>query len=108
MRKSMLICALWALAAAGMAASSATAAVFKGNISDSMCGLKHGMPGGAKACTIACVKEGAKYVLADPTQGKVYRLSDQKQASRFPGQDVTVTGSLKGDTIEVSSIKPAK
>ena len=39
---------------------------FVGNISDSMCGLKHMMPGKSdKDCTLECVKAGSKYVLAD-------------------------------------------
>jgi Protein of unknown function (DUF5818) len=107
MRRGVLV-VLLALATSGLAASAAGAAVFTGNIGDSMCGLKHEMPGGAKKCTLDCIKEGAKYILADPVHGKVYKLSDQKAASRYPGQDVVVEGTLKGDTIMVSSIKPRK
>ena len=85
-----------------------TPRTFVGDISDSMCGLKHMMPGGAKACTEECVKNGSKYVLADQTHQKVYRLSDQDKAKNFAGAKVRVTGTLKDDTIEVSSIKAAK
>jgi uncharacterized protein DUF5818 len=81
---------------------------FTGNISDSMCGLKHMMPGRDKACTEACVKEGSKYVLADSAHQKVYQLSDQTKPKDFAGQKVKVTGSLKGDTISVDSIEAAK
>ena len=81
---------------------------FVGAISDSMCGLKHMMPGGDKACTEECVKGGSKYVLADAAHGKVYQLSDQEKAKPFPGAKVKVTGTLKGDTIEVKSIQPVK
>ncbi len=82
--------------------------VFTGSISDAMCGLKHMMPGGDKACTEACVKEGSKYVLADVAHQKVYQLSDQTKPKDFAGQKVKVTGSLKGDTITVDSIEAAK
>src|SRR5215467_3768625 len=82
----------------------AAAATFTGNIGDSMCGLKHQMQGSPKECTVECVKMGATYVLADEANQKVYQLSDQKQAAKFAGENVTVTGTLKGDTIEVSSI----
>lgn len=104
--------ALWSVLvvlAAGMAmAAPAAQKTFVGNISDSMCGLKHMMPGGDKACTLECVKNGAKFVLADEANKKVYQLSDQDKAKNFAGAKVKVTGTLKGDTIEVSSIAAAK
>ena len=82
---------------------------FVGNISDSMCGLKHMMPGESdKECTLDCVKAGSKYVLADVADGKVYQLSDQKKPAEFAGQRVKVTGTLKGDAINVTAIEPAK
>ena len=82
---------------------------FVGNISDSMCGLKHMMPGKSdKECTLECVKAGSKFVLADLASGKVYELSDQKKPEEFAGQKVKVTGTLKGDTISVAAIEPAK
>ncbi len=82
---------------------------FVGNISDAMCGLKHMMPGkDDKECTLECVKAGSKYVLADVANGKVYQLSDQKKPEEFAGQKVKVTGTLKGDTISVTSIELAQ
>jgi hypothetical protein len=89
--------------------AKAAAKTFVGNISDSMCGLKHMMPGKSdKECTLECVKAGSKYVLADPASGKVYQLSDQKKPEEFAGQKVKVTGTIKGDTINVTAIEPAK
>lgn len=99
------------LVMAGLGFASPKAAgpkTFIGDISDSMCGLKHMMPGGDKACTEECVKGGAKYVLADQAHKKVYQLSDQGKAKDFAGAKVKVTGTVKGDTIEVSSIDAAK
>ena len=82
---------------------------FVGNISDSMCGLTHMMPGKSdKECTQECVKAGSKYVLADLAAKKVYQLSDQTKPEEFAGQKVKVTGTLKGDTIDVTAIEPAK
>jgi hypothetical protein len=78
-----------------------------GEISDSMCGLKHMMPGGAKACTLECVKSGAKLVLADQAAGKVYKLTDQEKSREYAGQTVKVRGTLKGDTITVTSVEAA-
>jgi Protein of unknown function (DUF5818) len=93
----------------GLAAapSAAKQQVFTGEISDSMCGLKHTMPGSPKKCTLECVGMGAQFVLADHAHNKVYKLSDQKTPRQFAGQKVKVTGTLKGDTIEVAKIQPA-
>lgn len=98
------------LLAAGitMASPKSEGKTFVGNISDSMCGLKHMMPGGDKACTLECVKGGGKYVLADPASGKVYELSDQTKPAEYAGQKVEVTGVLKGKVINVDSIKAVK
>lgn len=82
---------------------------FVGYISDAMCGLKHGMAGMSdKECTLACVKMGSKFVLADRVNKKVYQLSDQEKPREFAGEKVKVKGTLHGDTIEVSSIEAAR
>ena len=81
---------------------------FLGNISDSMCGLKHMMPGGDKECTLKCVSGGSKFVLADTAHKKVYQLGDQEKPKEFAGQKVKVTGTLSGDAIQVASIEAAQ
>lgn len=109
MRKVAYLFLTFILTATVTLAAPKPAKTFTGKISDSMCGLKHMMPGGDKACTVACAKEGAKYVLADEEHNKVYQLTDQQTAAKYPGESVRVTGTLKGDdTIAVSSIQPAK
>jgi hypothetical protein len=82
--------------------------VFTGDISDSMCGLKHPMAD-AKRCTLGCVKgfDGTTFVLADHEHEKVYKLSNQGKAKAFAGEKVEVRGTLSGDTIRVISIKAA-
>jgi hypothetical protein len=81
---------------------------YVGEISDSMCGVKHMMPGGAKQCTLECVKRGAKYVLV--TGGKVLDISNQRFADleKNAGDHVRVTGKLTGDSIMISRIVPVK
>jgi hypothetical protein len=109
MRKITFLCIVLVLGA-GWSGLSAPAGskTFVGSISDSMCGLKHMMAGQTdKQCTAECVKAGSKYVLADVAKGKVYQLSDQKKPEEFAGQKVKVTGTLKGDTIQVVAIEPA-
>jgi len=111
MRRISYLCVGLLLAGSLSFAGSAKAATkaFIGNISDSMCGLKHMMPGKSdKECTLECVKAGSKYILADLANGKVYQLSDQKTPEQFAGLKVKVTGTLKGDTISVTAIEPAK
>jgi hypothetical protein len=110
--RRIAICSVVLVLIAGLSfAATARAATktFMGSISDSMCGAKHMMPGQSdKDCTLACVKAGSKYVLAEAGSGKVYQLSDQKKPEQFAGEKVKVTGTLKGDTINVTSIEPAK
>ena len=87
-------------------AKSTTSVV--GYISDSMCGLKHmsGM-GDEQSCTLACVKQGSKFVVADHDHKRLYQLdkTGQEKARDFAGQKVKVTGTLNGKTIRVSSIE---
>lgn len=109
--KKLVYLSLALFLAAGVSMASPQAAekskTFEGSISDKMCGAKHMMEGSAKECTLKCVEGGSKYVLATP-KGKVYDLSDQEKPKEFAGAKVKVTGTLDGDTIQVSSIEPAK
>lgn len=95
--------------AASLSFAAPKGKTYVGNISDEMCGLKHMMPGQSdKDCTLECVKGGSEFVLADPAHNKVYKLSDQDKPREFAGQKVRITGTLKDDTIEVSSIEAAQ
>ena len=90
-----------------------------GRISDSMCKDKHqaGEHDGKKItdaeCTQMCVKKGAKYVFVS-SDGKVYQLANQhsKTIASHAGEEVKLTGEMKGDTITAKKIvapaKPAK
>jgi len=79
-----------------------------GMISDEMCGADHKMMNVKpdSKCVTECLKMGSKYVLL--SGGKVYVLSDQKTPAKFAAQKVTVTGTVDGKNIQVSSIAPAK
>ena len=84
-----------------------------GKIGDSMCKDKHmgGEHDGKKMtdadCTNVCVKKGAKYVFV--SDGKVYQLANQtsKTIASNVGQEVELTGEMKGDTITASRIRAA-
>jgi len=84
---------------------------FSGKVSDSMCGAKHMMAGSEAACTRACVGKGAKYALV--SGDKVYTLDTSDKAAldtldKLAGSNAKVTGTLNGETIQVSSVTAAQ
>ena len=95
-----------------VAALFAADQTWTGSISDSMCGATHkaaaehgGQPMSARDCTLACVKNGAKYVFV--RSGKVYNIDNQDYAGlqEHAGHSVRLTGEMKGDTITVATIE---
>jgi hypothetical protein len=69
------------------------------------------MEGPPPECTRTCVQHGSKYALV--VGDKLYILETSDQAAlavldKQAGKNVTVTGTPKGDTIEVSSVVAAK
>ena len=83
-------------------AFTAMAGEWTGYISDSKCGAK-----GAKDehadCAVKCVKSGASPVFV--TDGNVYKIEDTSKVQDHIGHKVTITGELKGDTVQVESVK---
>jgi hypothetical protein len=106
-----LIVALAIVVPVSASAQKVPEQTWKGKISDSNCKDKHpaGEHEGKKMtdadCTKICVKKGAKYVFV--SDGKVYQIANQnsKQIAAHAGQDVELTGSIKGDTITASELK---
>jgi hypothetical protein len=99
----------------GFAAFSPAATMtMTGMISDSMCGASHakmiaGHPNMTdKACTLGCVKGGAKYVFV--SGGKVYQIANQNLADleKNAGESVSLTGDVSGETITVSKVTMEK
>jgi hypothetical protein len=95
----------------------ATAATFSGEIMDSQCAeggghasmFKKEGTNDAKACTLACVKAGGKFVLFSDSTKKYYTLDNQTKPRAFAGQQVQVSGTLNktNNTIHVTEIKAA-
>ncbi len=79
-----------------------------GEVGDAMCGAKHAAGESAADCTRECVKQGSAYALV--VGDKVYKLKggDAAALDKLAGAKATVTGTVNGDTIEVSSVSPAK
>lgn len=91
-------------------AAAAEKQTLTGMVSDSMCNTQH-MGGTPAECTRSCVGHGAKYTLI--VGDKVYALNTTDKALRGvldqeAGKNVTVTGSVNGVGVDVSSVTPAK
>jgi hypothetical protein len=99
MKKTITTVALMTmgLATLGMAAE------FKGFVEDTACSGKPEMKGDA-ACAQKCIKGGSPAVLVTP-EGKIYKIANQDKIVASAGQNVTVTGKLKGDTLTVESVQ---
>lgn len=103
-----------AIFAMGAFVAVAQAKTYEGEIMDSGCAKsgshaqmekEHNVTSDS-ACTKACVKAGAKYVLF--MNGKAYELDDQTKPADFAGKRVKVNGKMEKDnTIKVDSISPA-
>ena len=102
---------LGTLVLAGAAFAAPKAQSFTGKVSDAMCGAHHMMDGPEADCTRACVSKGSKYALVDGE--KVYILQSSDKAAlasldKLAGAQAKVTGTLTENTIQVSSVAPAK
>jgi len=109
----LILLALSLLAAPGRSAE--TTQTFNGEVTDSICAnsgsheeMMAKMPrmGRDKAtCTKQCAELGAKYVLYDQEDEKLYNLDNQAKVSTFAGQRVRIAGTLEGNNIIVRDIE---
>jgi hypothetical protein len=95
-----------AAAALNLYAAAGHKQTFTGEVGDAMCGRKH-MEGTPAECTRTCVSHGSKYALV--VGEKIYILDTTDKAAlatldQQAGKQATVTGTLDGDTITVSSV----
>lgn len=81
----------------------AMAAEFKGFVEDTSCSTKPAMKADAD-CAKKCIKGGSPAVLVT-ADGKIYKIANQDQIVAHAGENVTVTGTVKDDTITVASVK---
>jgi hypothetical protein len=81
---------------------SAMAADYTGYIIDQMCASKPAMKGDVE-CANKCIKGGSPAVLLTD-DGKVYKIADQAKVVEHAGQKVTISGTLKGDTLTVNKV----
>jgi hypothetical protein len=81
-----------------------------GEVGDAMCGAKH-MDGTPTECTRTCVSHGSKYALV--VGDKLYVLNTNDKAvlallDRQAGKKATITGTVDGTDVEVSTAVAAK
>jgi hypothetical protein len=91
-------------------ALAANKQTFTGEVGDAMCGRQH-MEGTPAECTRTCVSKGSKYALVVGEKVYVLDVADKSALATLDqqaGKNATVTGTLNGDTIEVSSVAAAK
>jgi hypothetical protein len=84
---------------------SQTATTWDGFITDTHCGTnceRTSKMNPDLACVRLCVKKGSKYGLW--TGNRVYVLEPQLKASHFAAEEVRVTGQMKSDVIQITSI----
>ena len=96
---------------AASATSSAAEQTWTGKIGDSACNMKH--ESGAenvpappdKECTLNCVRGGSMFVLV--SGGRIFQIANQKDPAltALAGDNVKMTGELKGDVITASKIE---
>jgi hypothetical protein len=109
-----MVVALGVVVSVSVAAQQPREQTWTGKISDSNCKEKHaaaehaGKPMTDAECTRMCIKKGAKYVFV--SDGKVYQLANQhsKTIASHAGQEVQLTGEMKGDTITATKIVAPK
>ena len=86
-------------------------AAVNGEISDSHCRFKHmGGMDSNETCVLHCLSNRAKLVLADREKRVIYTLDEegQKQARKFAGRRVKVTGHVMETMIHVEKIEAAE
>lgn len=72
-----------------------------GMVSDAMCASK-GKTNSAE-CAAKCIKGGSAPVLV--VGDKVYKVSNPDKLIPHAGHNVTVEGTVKGDTVTVDTVK---
>ena len=111
-RRSILIAVL--VGAANLWVQSPAMAAGKqtltGEVGDAMCGTKH-MEGAPAECTRTCVSHGSKYALV--VGDKIYVLNTSDKAvlallDQQAGKKATVTGTINGTSVDVSTAVAAK
>jgi len=105
MKKLLLILVVLCVAFMMVGVSfAADASTVNGYVSDSKCGAK-GANAGAAECTKKCLQAGAKMVVVTDGDQKVLTVDNPDKLTGHEGHHVAVTGTVKGESIHVDSVK---
>ena len=105
MRKLLLILVVLCVAFMMVGISfAADATTVNGYVSDSKCGAK-GANAKAAECTKKCIQSGATMVVVTDGDQKVLNVDNPAKLTGHEGHHVAVTGTVKGDSIHVDSVK---
>ena len=107
-RNALLVIALAVVVGLALPALAGAAKDVKlvGWVSDSCCAAKNANAEG-KSCILECHKNGSALVFF--SDGKTYKLADEKAALDHVGHEVEVTGTGGDDGIlKIASIAPTK
>jgi len=105
--RTVMITAAFTLIAFTTAAPQGKQTTLTGKVSDVACGATHKMKNMSEAdCARACAKKaGYALVVGD----KVYKLKGHEEDfDKYAAENVTVKGTLNGETMMVTAVAPAK
>jgi len=105
--RTVMITAAFTLIAFTTAAPQGKETTLTGKVSDVACGATHKMKNMSEAdCARACAKKaGYALVVGD----KVYKLQGHEEDfDKYAAENVTVKGTLNGETMMVTAVAPAK
>jgi hypothetical protein len=99
----LAICFVFALTAMAFDDMGKSATV-KGWVSDDKCGAK-GANDKAEACTKKCLAAGAKMVIVTDNDQKILMVENPDVLKGHEGHHIAASGTVKGDSIHVDSMK---
>lgn len=107
--KKYLLSGAWGLFISASFAFNSSGVHLKGVIEDSTCAeskTQMSPQNSRVACVKKCLKAGASAVLV--VNGKIYKIANQKAVLKYAGENVSVDGTVTGDTIQVTKITEDK
>jgi hypothetical protein len=99
----LAICFVFALTAMAFDDMGKSATV-KGWVADDKCGAK-GANDKAEACTKKCLAAGAKMVIVTDQDQKILMVENPDALKGHEGHHIAASGTVKGDSIHVDSMK---
>jgi len=105
----LLLLVVFLQSSRGGAQSARSQHTWQGYVTDTDCGTNFPVTKDMtpdKKCIDRCIREGAKYGLS--VGHHLYLLEPQSKAALYAAMNVSVTGTLDGETIHIDSIEPHK